>query len=261
MSITARLRRRILLAVYRALMRRGYEIRKVDTNDLPDLNQLLGPIDVPTIIDVGCNQGVVTEKYLHEWPHAQIHCFEPLPDVADVAKARFSHSPRVQVHNLALCDQSGTVSFNRMAAPDSSSLLQSTPNGLPESYKQILETSAVIEVPCTTLDLFCGMREIDRIDLLKLDVQGAELSVLKGAAGLLERRAIRVIFSEVYFLPFYDHQPLFEDICEFLHGYGYRFVMPYNLVFGSTTGRVQWGDAIFAAPGIEASKRRWITNR
>lgn len=239
----------------------GYEIRKTDTNELNDLKTLIGQIKQPMIFDVGCNQGFVAEKYLHEWPAAVLHCFEPLPDVAEVARSRFANYLQANVHNLALCDHNGTISFNRTAASDSSSLLRPNRDSLPVSYQAVLATAAVIEVPCATLDEFCTTRGIERIDLLKLDVQGAELSALKGAADLLKRRAIAVIFSEVYFLPFYDQQPLFEDIAAYLQAYGYRFVLPYNLVFGSRTGRVQWGDAIFVAPGIDVPKQKWITNR
>lgn len=261
MNLKAYIRRKLLLFLYRTLMRFGYEIRKTDTNDLPDLQEVLGQISRPMIFDVGCNQGVITEKYLATWPDAQLHCFEALPDVADLAVKRFSGRPAVEVHNLALCDRTGSIAFNRMAASDSSSLLQSNEREIPASYKDVLATTAVLEVPCDTLDRFCNERGITSIDLLKLDVQGAEWRVLRGATVLLERRAIKVIVSEVYFLPFYDSQPMFEDIAELLQSFGYRFVLPYNLVFGSTTGRIQWADAMFVAPGVKVPKQRWITNR
>ena len=63
-----------------------------------------------------------------------------------------------------------------------------------------------------SLDSFCKNEQIERIDLLKMDVQGGELGILKGANQLLAQQKIDVIYSEVFFVPMYQNQPLFGEI-------------------------------------------------
>lgn len=261
MSLLARLKRRSMLAAYRTINRFGYEIRRSDTNHLGDLDSIIRDRVSPTIFDVGCNQGAVAATFLDRWPRASLHAFEPLPDAIELAKRRFVGDPRVTINQVALCDRTGRASFHRTAASDSSSLLQSNGDRLPASYQTLLASAETFEVACDTIDAYCGSRDIAHIDLLKLDVQGAELSVLQGASGALARHAVDIIFSEVYYLPFYASQPLFEDIAAYLHGHGYRFVSIYNPVFGSSTGRLQWSDAIFVSPHVRVPKDEWITSR
>ncbi|MGZ4337853.1 MAG: FkbM family methyltransferase, partial [Gaiellaceae bacterium] len=79
-----------------------------------------------------------------------------------------------------------------------------------------------VEVGVTSLDAYCGDAGIYRISLLKLDVEGAEPDALRGAAGLLERRAIDVVLFEVS-LPQSEalgHQP--SDAFDVLHHYSYK---------------------------------------
>lgn len=97
--------------------------------------------------------------------------------------------------------------------------------------------------------------EIERIDFLKLDVQGAELDVIKGAGRLLDD--VLVIHTEVEFLELYKGQPLFSEIEHFLRGQGFqfhafmdlakRFIGPLRSRPGEITGYHQtvWADAVF----------------
>jgi hypothetical protein len=77
---------------------------------------------------------------------------------------------------------------------------------------------------------------------LKLDLQGAELSALRG---LRERIAdVRVILTEVEFAPLYDGQPLFGDLDVHLRGAGFRLFHLYD-VWSHPDGQVTSGDALY----------------
>lgn len=58
----------------------------------------------------------------------------------------------------------------------------------------MLDTEGTVEVPVTTLDRFCAEHSLRHIDILKLDVQGAEYATLTGARRLLDEQAIDIVY-------------------------------------------------------------------
>jgi FkbM family methyltransferase len=75
---------------------------------------------------------------------------------------------------------------------------------------ELIELESTIEVSTTTLDLFCQREGVKEIDFLHLDIQGAELNVVKGASQILE--SVLGLITEVEFTEIYSGQPLFSDI-------------------------------------------------
>lgn len=75
-----------------------------------------------------------------------------------------------------------------------------------------LKSSCSIET--VSLDFFCDKNDIQDIDFIKIDIQGAELEVFKG--GIRSLANVFAIVSEVEFIPHYIDQPLFGDVCSFL---------------------------------------------
>ena len=88
-----------------------------------------------------------------------------------------------------------------------------------------------------------GEAYIDRIDILKMDIQGGEYEALKGLHKMLSQRKIDLIYSEVYFVEQYEGQPLFHDISLLLFQYGYQLQDIYNPIYGN--GCIAWADVIF----------------
>ncbi len=76
-------------------------------------------------------------------------------------------------------------------------------------------------ITTTSLDSFARQNSVDEIDLIKIDVQGAELDVFRGATKALDK--VVFIVSEVEFIPLYIDQPLFGDVCEYLTEKGLMF--------------------------------------
>ncbi|WP_445636135.1 Methyltransferase FkbM domain-containing protein [Nostoc sp. DSM 114161] len=110
-----------------------------------------------------------------------------------------------------------------------------------------------IEIETTTLDTFCNAEEINTIDFIQIDVQGAELQVLEGALEIL-KRGVLGIQVEVEFSHIYVNQPLFADIDVFLREHGFTlFDLETNYrhrarsPIGSThrRGQLLWGDAYY----------------
>lgn len=196
---------------------------------------------VSTIFDIGANRGDVVAKYLELFPTAVIHAFEPFTESFDILRQRFGSHKSVHCHQLAIADVEGEATFYVNKNADTNSLLKPKHTGL--SSDSQVKNKDVIKVLSTTLDTFCLTNNISKIDILKMDIQGGELSALQGAVNLLQHRGITAIYSETYFIQQYEFQPLFHDISKFL--YEYEFVLQdiYSPIYGK--GNLAWADAIF----------------
>lgn len=101
-------------------------------------------------------------------------------------------------------------------------------------------------VQSLTIDSVLENERIDHIDILHLDLQGAELLALIGAKNALTENKIKIIRTEVEFDNLYKNQPLFWEIGSYLSGFNYRFVKNVDLKF--RTGdipKLVWADSIF----------------
>jgi hypothetical protein len=110
---------------------------------------------------------------------------------------------------------------------------------------------ATVPVATTTLDEFIASQTPGGIALLKLDTQGSELSILRGARRSLERAAIDVIYTEFFIVPHYAGAPLLGDLLGFLGQFGYSL---FDLFKGpnAANGQLRFGDAIFVSPAFRA---------
>jgi hypothetical protein len=102
-----------------------------------------------------------------------------------------------------------------------------------------------IEVEMTTLDAYCQQAAINRIDLLKIDVQGFEPSVLKGARETLADRKIGCVVREVTFIPVYESQPKVDDLHALFAEQQYDLMGFYDFAY-SAKNRQMWCEMMFA---------------
>ena len=194
-----------------------------------------------TIFDVGANRGEITSKYAELFPEASIFAFEPFPASFNILESCFSGNKKIRCFRNAIGETNtrGKLFVNNNV--DTNSLLSSKKIGL--SSDQQVRNVGAIEVDILTIDEFCRNKHVDKIDILKLDIQGSELSALIGATDLLSKKKVKIIYSETYFKEQYVDQPLFHDIAKFLQGYGYHLQDFYNPVYGK--GNLVWCDVMF----------------
>lgn len=192
----------------------------------------------PVIFDVGANKGQSIDMYRRYFPTAQIHSFEPIPELREQLEKH--RDEKVEIHTMALSDKVGEATFHVNQNSDTSSLLESTKIGA-SSDQHVVEKKQ-ITVKTYTVDQFCEDHKIDFIDILKLDTQGAELSILKGAAKMLGEKKIGLIFTESYFKQQYKGQPLFAETVEYLNQKGYFVEDIYNPYYNAE--HMLWCDFI-----------------
>ncbi len=200
-----------------------------DHIDSLELLELLKERSPQVIYDIGANIGTWTLLAKAIFPNAQIHAFEPLPTHAAHYLSQLSHLPGVHLHEIALGNEQGAKELRVVDFSDASSVLPLTPQG--ESQWQVSETD-VVSVKIDRLDSFAKSAGIPAPDLIKLDVQGFELEVLKGASEVL--RTASAVLTEVSFQEFYRGQCLFEDLVTFLAGHDFRVLA---LGHGTALGR------------------------
>ena len=163
-----------------------------------EISRFFGHQAALVIFEVGACEGEDTLRLKRRFPNASIYAFEPLPEnVTRVEQNLDKYGVAdVPIFRLALSDSTGTSEFHVSSGhPDdvpqagdwdygnkSSSLLP--PKEL-EDVVPWLKFERTILVETMRLDRFCDAHSIERIDLVYLDVQGAELMVLRGAGDYL----------------------------------------------------------------------------
>jgi FkbM family methyltransferase len=193
------------------------------------------------IFDVGANRGEVTSRYASMYPRARIHAFEPFPDFRDEFLSRHGSNKRITWVNKALSDKFGTTDYFINKSTDTNSLLKSVRIGATSDKSCINVGSS--QVQTDTIDRYCAKNGIETIDILKLDTQGSELAILKGAEKLLGGKRIALIYTEAYFQPQYENSPLLFDIANYLKEFGYFLEDMYDPYYNERF--LLWCDAIF----------------
>ena len=138
-------------------------------------------------IDVGCHKGEILDLFLENAPRGTHFGFEPIPDLFNGLVEKYAGKPNCRLFDLALSDKTGTSGFNYVVSnPSYSGLLK-------RDYDHPNEQDTQITVKTERLD---DLLPPDmRIDLVKIDVEGGELLVLRGAVRTLARCKPVVIFE------------------------------------------------------------------
>jgi FkbM family methyltransferase len=144
------------------------------------------------VFDVGANTGQSSLKFLKTYPDSKIYAFEPIPATFTELKANVSSFPNVNIYQLGLGDKVEKKEIYLYRDSVLSSCVSNSP------WRSADDSIGSITLEIDTLDRFCLEQQIDYIDLLKVDTEGFDLNVLKGAQGFLERQAIDFIYFEFY---------------------------------------------------------------
>jgi FkbM family methyltransferase len=207
--------------------------------------QLFAAVQVSTILDIGANAGQFAQAMRRIQPLAAIHSFEPIPAVAAKLKANFATDQHFHAHEVAISDREGEHNFQINEFSPSSSLLPVT-NTHKEMFNFAQNTKS-IKVRLITLDRWAEEYDLKPPILCKLDVQGNELSALRGAREILARTDYLLI--EVNFFRFYEGQPSFADIYSLVQPYGFEFIDFFVGAEHPKERRSLFGDALFARTG------------
>ena len=241
-------------------------------------------LDEPlAVVDVGCRWGFA-DTWEDLGDRCQIVGFEP--DTVECQRLRdhYRDRPWVRIvpHALGASRRDATLYITR--EPACSSVYRPIDDVVdrhPRLEPQRLVRDEAIEL--VTMDDWCAENSFEDIDVIKLDTQGSELDVLRGAKQTLETAS--VVQTEVEFNPMYDGQPLFGDVDRFLRERGFVLWHLDNLShhrqhgtrvglrpasniydfdasrFTHRSGQLFWADAVFVRAEMATSRQttNWDT--
>lgn len=167
------------IRIYRYSLPRGVDFT-YDTRDIID------PKKVSVVFDVGANVGQSAEKFRDTYPNARIFCFEPVSSTYQELKRRVSKYERIETFKLAFGNIACLKSIH--INPDPTSMVNSFINDFTLGMTEVVKVQ--------TLDDFCIENKIENIDLLKIDAEGFEMEVLKGADRMLSNNRVKSLYLE-----------------------------------------------------------------
>jgi len=203
---------------------------------------LFGSAVAKVIFEFGSRYGEDTVEFAKRYPAAMVYAFECNPNTLPECRKNTGEYSNITLTEKAVSDTCGTVSFYKIdkdktettwedGNQGASSLLKASGKYPVENYVQ-----EEIKVESITLSKFIEDQHIPGIDILWMDIQGAELQALKGLGKDISK--VKSIHIEVEFFEIYKDQPLFDEVKAFLNNADFEL-----LDFSSQSDYS--GDAIF----------------
>jgi|TARA_B110000114_G_scaffold184059_1_gene226803 FkbM family methyltransferase len=178
--------------------------------------------DKSTFVDVGANRGQFSLLIHYLYPKNKIIAYEPLKSEFSILKNIFKNTKNIKLFNLAVGSEKKSVNIYQTEKEDSSSLLKPGKLQLkyfPKTYvKKILKTKMI--------KLNTHIKNLKKPAFLKIDVQGYELEVLKGA----DLKRFKYIYLEGSYVKLYSNQPLIKSISNYLLLKGFEKIGRFNLM-------------------------------
>jgi FkbM family methyltransferase len=221
----------------------------------------------PIIFDVGANIGTSLDEFKDWWPGSIVHCFEPQEECWDSLDKKAKKYNNAFINKYAVGNNhnqlstfyshdlsSGISGFNKVNLKSKDSLyLNKIKNSKSESL-QLYEDSLNHErkIKINRLDEYTQSKNIEKINLLKIDTQGYEPEVIEGLGDNINR--VDVVITELMFYDYYERSLSFFDIERFLIPAGFRLYDINHIAKNPMNGRTDWVDVIYVNDRVRSAK-------
>lgn len=189
-------------------------------NSLIDIKNHFSNFEMKLIFDIGANIGQSENEYFKLFPNAKIHCFEPIPATFSKLKSNV-RSPKTECHNLALGAIEEKVEIMLSSAENTS-----TANSIVNN--KFGNDGVKVQLDCSTLDLFLTRNKIEAVDYVKIDTEGYDLNVLKGAKDSLKSQKIKFVEVECSMNKLNNFHVAFEEIKTYMEDNNYYLFGVYE---------------------------------
>jgi FkbM family methyltransferase len=213
---------------------------------LYDLQRFMGGRSLGVLFDVGANVGQTLGHLLKYAPDAQIYSFEPADAAYATLAAKFGNRKNVHLQKMALGGRPGTMALQIRANSELNTLV---PSDDPIGTTQTTEVS--------TVDEMVARHGIGHLDLLKLDVQGWEMEVVRGANRLIAEHNLIFVLAEMTFRSDQNEMQQFTELHDHLEAQGFvlsgmyeplrygprkEFILFANVLYLHPQARLKWTD-------------------
>ena len=180
------------------------------------------------ILDIGARDMEESIFFSKKYPNAKIISFECNPNTLEICRNKIVGIENIQLIDKAVNEIDGTCDFYSInkektittwkdGNQGASSLFLANGNYPHETYVQ-----DKVSVECVRLDTILSNLNVDEVDLIWMDLQGAEMLALKSLGKFLEN--VKIIYTEVEINPIYIGQCLFKDVNSFLLNNNFDFI-------------------------------------
>lgn len=220
----------------------GIDVTKYPSSDLNRRINLFNHFKVNKVLDVGANVGQYSKKIREIGFKGEIRSFEPLSTAYKELEKASAKDDKWKIYNFALGDKEESAEINISKNSYSSSLLDITPTHIQGAPNSIYESKETISVK-TLNGIFDELVDDKEVVFLKLDVQGFEENVIKGANKVLKR--IKGIQIEMSLTELYKGEMLYREVIDLLESLGFNLYSFENGFYDYQSGRLLQVDGLF----------------
>ncbi|MGQ0584896.1 MAG: FkbM family methyltransferase [Reyranella sp.] len=192
------------------------------------------------IFDVGANIGQTATVLVRHAPDAEIYCFEPGQGPFRALQAKFQNRKNMHLLNVALGSHPQKLALQVSENSELNTLV-------PRAGADAANATQMTEV--TTVDDVVAAHGISHLDLLKIDVQGWEMEVMRGAANLVANQNLIFVFAEVAFKSTETEMQQFGELHAHLEKSGFVLCGFYDLLrYGPRKEFILFSNALYMHP-------------
>ena len=181
----------------------------------PRILKSLIKLNIKSAFDVGSHEGETLDYFLKIKKLNKIHSFEPQSLIFKKLVKKFKTNKKIILNNVALSNktQKKKMFINLLTATSSFTKVNSNSDWLKIKNKIINQKNSrkkTIILKTSSIDTYVKKRNINKIDLLKIDTEGHELQVLQGAINSIKKKKIKYVLIELHFSNMYKHYSRFN---------------------------------------------------
>ena len=210
----------------------GYEIQKKGfSNNFEVLAKLINKTENINIFDVGANEGRWIDSVNEFFKKPNIHAFEPSEKEFQILKEKYSEERNIVLNNFALGEIEDEQYFNINYKGGLNSFYDVNQNTnwfrRQQNNKKVFNENFTLKkqkVSINTIDNYLISKNIEFIDIVKIDTQGYEPKVLEGALNALKSKKIQTILAEIIISDIYKSNVSFFELEKNLINNGYKLI-------------------------------------